>query len=272
MGNLEHYLNDLLGRGRSSFSKDEALRVLDYSPKAFTDAATRLIRKRKLAIPWRGFYLILRPEDNVMGVPDPASWIDPLMKYLGYDYRISLLKAAAIYGSSHQANMSFQVIVPKQLRDFEIGRHRIQFVYQVSDVFESTNSSDFLESLKSEYGFSKMASPELVLLDCVRYCHKIGGINALSQIVYDLGKNADPKKLARVARSFENSSIRRLGYLLDRFDFRRQASAIEPFARQAKSIKPLVLSVKPFGSKLTYETEISKKWMLLVNEDVEIDL
>ncbi len=50
------------------------------------------------------------------GAPDPARWIDPLMKYLGTDYRISLVRAAAMHGSSHQAAMVFQVGVPQQFR------------------------------------------------------------------------------------------------------------------------------------------------------------
>ncbi len=53
------------------------------------------------------------------------------MKYLKMDYRISLLRAAAFHGATHQAAMVFQVIVPKQMRDFEIGRHRLEFIYQV---------------------------------------------------------------------------------------------------------------------------------------------
>jgi len=66
---------------------------------------------------------------------DPARWIDPLMKYQGLDYRVSLLRAAAFHGSSHQAAMIFQVIAPKQLRDIEIGRHRLQFLYQAPRAF-----------------------------------------------------------------------------------------------------------------------------------------
>ena len=52
------------------------------------------------------------------------------MKHLGVDYRVSQLRAAAFHGASHQAAMVFQVIVPKQIQDIEIGRHRVQFVYQ----------------------------------------------------------------------------------------------------------------------------------------------
>ncbi|MDR1727022.1 MAG: hypothetical protein LBT74_03695 [Acidobacteriota bacterium] len=41
--------------------------------------------------------LILRPEDWRTGAPDPATWIDMLMRHLGVDYRISLLRAAASF-------------------------------------------------------------------------------------------------------------------------------------------------------------------------------
>lgn len=46
------------------------------------------------------------------------------MRYLKLDYRVSLLRAAAYHGASHQAAMVFQVIVPKQLRGFDIGRQK----------------------------------------------------------------------------------------------------------------------------------------------------
>lgn len=128
MASLEHYLVNQLARGRSHFSREEGLGALGLQREAFIAAATRLIKKRRLASPRRGFYLILRPEDQVAGVPDPVRWIDPLLNYLGVDYRISLLRAAAFHGSSHQAAMVFQAIVPKQLRAFEIGRHRLQFI------------------------------------------------------------------------------------------------------------------------------------------------
>ena len=98
MASLDQYLNERLARGRSYFSKEEALKALDLNPAAFTAAITRLIKKRRLANPRHGFYLILRPEDWAAGAPDPVRWIDPLMKYQGMDYRISLLRAAAFHG------------------------------------------------------------------------------------------------------------------------------------------------------------------------------
>lgn len=271
MGMLDRYLDELLSRGRACFSREEARAALGLSSAAFTAAARRLVGKRRLASPRRGFYLILRPEDRVAGAPDPVRWIDPLMNYLGLDYRISLLRAAAFHGASHQAAMVFQVIVPRQLRNIEIGRHRLQFVYQAPAAFAKTNVPDWLSQMKSAAGFARAAGVELTLLDCARYFHRAAGIDGVAQIARDIGARADPRKLAKAAGAYENSAVRRLGYLLEHAGHARQAQALEPYARQAKSMKPLDPSSKPLTESLAGQYEKDAKWMLEINEPVEID-
>lgn len=268
---LEQYLDEQLSRGRAWFSREEGLRALGSSPQAFMAAAGRLARKQKLASPRQGFFLILRPEDRVAGAPDPVRWIDPLMRYLGIDYRISLLRAAAFHGSSHQAAMVFQVIAPRQLRDFDIGRHRLQFVYQAPAAFAEVNRPDWLGQLKSEAGFAKVAGVELTLLDAARYLYKAAGINGVAQIVKDLGARADPRKLAKAAAHYENASVRRLGYLLEHAGHVRQADALEAFAKQAKSMKPLDPSAKPLLPEFAAQHEKDSRWKLVINEAVEVD-
>lgn len=271
MASLDHYIDELRSRGRAWFSREEALEALGLSSAAFIGAARRLAKRQRLASPRRGFYLILRPEDRVSGAPDPARWIDPLMKYLNLDYRISLLRAAAFHGASHQAAMVFQVVIPKQLRAFDIGRHRLQFIYQAPKAFTRTNVPEWLSQMKSEAGFAQVAGVELTLLDCARYFHKATGINGVAQIAKDIGAKADSRKLAKAAMSYENSAVRRLGYLMDRAGHARQAKALEPFARKAKSMKPLDPSVKPLTESLAEVHEKDTKWMLVINEPVEID-
>lgn len=271
MAFLDHYIDELLSRGRSYFSREEALDAVGLTAQAFIAAASRLTRKQRLASPRRGFYLILRPEDRVAGAPEPVRWIAPLMNYLELDYRISLLRAAAFHGASHQAAMVFQVIVPKQLRGFDIGRHRLRFIYQAPVSFNKTNLPDLLAQMKSEAGFAKVAGVELTLLDCIRYFHKAAGINGVAQIVKDIGAKADPHKLVKAAMAYENTAVRRLGYLLDRAGHTRQAKLLEPLAKKAKSMKPLDPSVKPLTESLAELHEKDTKWMLVINEPVEID-
>src|SRR5882757_3914041 len=211
MASLDQFLDEQLARGRSYFSREEGLRAVGLSAGAFASAATRLVKKRRLANPRHGFFLILRPEDRIAGAPDPARWIDPLMKYQGLDYRVSLLRAAAFHGSSHQAAMIFQVIAPKQLRDIEIGRHRLQFLYQAPRAFSRINLPIRLDQMKSDEGFAKVARVELTLLDCARYFHEAGGISGVAQIIKDIGGNAKARALAEAAQDYENATVRRLG-------------------------------------------------------------
>ncbi len=116
-----------------------------------------------------------------------------------------------------------------------------------------------------------MAGVELTLLDCARYFHKAGGINAVAQVAKDIGGKADPAKLVKVAAAYENSSVRRLGFLLEHSGHERQARALEPFVAKAKTTTPLNPAIKPLVASLAQDAEKSSRWKLLINEPVEID-
>lgn len=269
---LDGYLDERLGQGRAYVTKAEAMKALGLSANAFAASAARMLRRNRLAGLKQGFYLILRPEDRSAGGPDPARWIDPLMQHLGVDYRVSLLRAAAFHGASHQAAQVFQVIVPKQLRAIAVDRQRIQFMYQAPHAFAAVNQAPWLGQLKTDAGFAKVAGIELVLLDAVRYFHQAAGLNGAAQIVHDLGARADPRKLARAAAVYENSTARRLGYLLEHFGHARQAASLRPLARKAKSLKPLDPSVRLVAS-LARSAKVSEAptWKLSLNVPLEID-
>jgi len=272
MSSIQEFVDSQLVRGRGFFTKPAALADLGLSPEALKSAIVRLSRKGNLVSPRRGFYLILRPEDRAIGAPDPARWIDPLMKFLEVDYRISLLRAAAFHGSAHQAAMVFQVIAPRQQPDIEIGRQRIEFLFQSPEAFSKANRPEWLAQLKTDAGFAKIAGVELTLLDICRYFHRAGGINGAAQAVHDLGKKADARILAKAASVYENSAVRRLGYLLERFGHSRQAKALRPLAEKAKSFKALDPSVKPIVPELAATEERNADWKLIINVPVEIDL
>lgn len=271
MSSVQDFVDSLLVRGRAYFTKPAVLAEVSLSPEALKSAIARLSRKGGLVSPRRGFYLILRPEDRALGAPDPARWIDPLMKFLEVDYRISLLRAAAFHGAAHQAAMVFQVVAPRQLPDIEIGRQRIEFLFQSPGAFAEANRSEWLAQLKTDAGFAKVAGVELTLLDICRYFHQAGGINGVAQVVHDLGKKADARTLAKVASAYENSAVRRLGFLLQRFGHSRQANALRPFAEKAKSFKALDPSVKPIVPELAEVEERNAVWKLIINMPVEID-
>jgi predicted transcriptional regulator of viral defense system len=271
VGPLQQFIDERLIQGRATFSREEADSALGLKKETLTAALVRLVNRERLASPRKGFFLILRPEDRSTGAPDPAQWIDPLMHSLSLDYRVSLLRAAAFHGSSHQAAMVFQVIVPRQLRDIELGRHRIAFIYQAPASFAQVNVPEALDKIKTSAGYARVAGVELTLLDCARYFHKAGGINGVAQVVKDIGGKADPRKLAALAVAYESSCVRRLGYLLERAGHARQARRLEPFALKAKTTVPLNPSVTEVSRVLSTLAEKDRRWKVLVNQRLEVD-
>ncbi|MFN7814607.1 MAG: type IV toxin-antitoxin system AbiEi family antitoxin [Planctomycetia bacterium] len=271
MHRLEDFIDRQLAHGRGFFPKPAAVAELRQSPAAVQFAIARLVKKGRLVAPRRGFYLILRPEERGLGAPDPARWIDPLMSHLGLGYRISLLRAAAFHGAAHQAAMVFQVITPRQLPPITIGRQRVEFLYQAPKAFAALNRPEWLNRLKTDAGFATVAGVELTLLDICRYFHRAGGINGAAQAVHDLGGKTRSKTLVAAAPAYDNTAVRRLGYLLERFGYTRQARALRPIATKAKCFVPLDPSTKPLTRTLAPREERSLTWRLLVNIDVEID-
>lgn len=270
MGSFQHFMDSQLEKGRSTFIHEQALRELKVTPQAFQAALSRMRNKGRVVSPKRGFSLILRPEDRVQA-PEPARWIDPLMRHLGLDYRISLWRAAAFHGSSHQAAMVFQVVTTRQLSNIRVGRQQVEFLYQSSPNFQAVNRTEWLEQLKTDSGYAKVAGVELTLLDAVRYFHRSGGIQTVAQFISDLGRKADPRILASAANHYENSVGRRLGYLLERFGHSRQALALQKFAKKAKSFKDMDPAAKPLHESLRESQVRCSKWKLVINTELEVD-
>lgn len=270
MAALDAFVDERLAAGRGWFSRDEAV-ASGIALSALSPALTRAVAKGKLANPRHGFYLIVRPEHRAAGAADPAEWIDPLMKHQGLGYRVSLLRAAAHHGSSHQAAMIFQVVAPRQLRDVMLGAHRLQFIYQEPHAFAACNETALVEAIKTPAGFAVVAGIELTLLDCVRYMHRAGGLSSVAQIAKDLGARADPRKLARAAAHYEGSAVRRLGYLLEQADHTKQARALHLYADSARHFAPLDPSVKLIVAALADVPERDSSWKLLLNEVIEVD-
>ena len=270
MRNLHAFIDARLAGGRGWFSREDAAEA-GLAPAALAAALTRAVAKKKLVNPRHGFYLILRPEQRSAGAADPAEWIDPLMKHQGLGYRVSLLRAAAHHGSSHQAAMIFQVVAPRQLRDLTLGAHRLQFIYQEPEAFAACNEAALVDAIKTPAGFAVVAGVELTLLDCVRYMHRAGGLGSVAQIAKDLGGLADARRLARAAAHYEGAAVRRLGYLLEQAGHTKQAKALRVYAEAARHFAPLDPSVKPIVAALAEVPERDSTWKLLINEVVEVD-
>ena len=96
------YVEGLLARGRHTFTGEEAQAALGSSGVAAYHSPRRLRKNGWLAMPRRGFYLIVDPGYRELGALPPAAWIDDLMRFHGAPYYVGLLTAASLHGAGHQ--------------------------------------------------------------------------------------------------------------------------------------------------------------------------
>lgn len=113
---------------------------------------------------------------------------------------------------------------------------------------------------------------ELTLADCLRYVRQLGGIDHAAQILKDLASQARPDRLSDLAPWLENTTIRRLGYLLEALGFSQLAEVLLPFATASRNWIPLSSQeLEPLWAETTPAIPRDTTWKLLVNHTLELD-
>jgi predicted transcriptional regulator of viral defense system len=266
---LSSYTSGLLSKGRSVFSAAEAQKEIGVGQGAFLDAAERLQRRGQLISPRRGFYVVVAPQHLAMGAPPPEWYINDLMRHEARPYYVGLLSAAAIYGASHQAAMEFQVMSDKRLPEIKAGRSRIAFYYR-KDVGAVSAG---IEDRKTPTGFMKISSPELTVLDLVRYPQAGAGLDNIATVLTELAERLRPDKLAALSSAFEKAVVQRLGHLLVRLGHANAAAAMFA-ALSARGALPWV----ELDPKQASDPDLSpppserdERWRVIVRRPPEID-
>jgi predicted transcriptional regulator of viral defense system len=220
-------------------------------------------------MPRRGFYVIVPPQYLALGAPPPSLFIDQLMRHEGRPYYVGVLKAAELYGASHQAVMQYQVITDKRLPKIRVGRSVIVFYYR-KDMDEI---SDGLAEYKTETGFIKVSSLELTMLDLLRYPHAAAGLDNIATVLSDLGPDCDADKLAVQSIAFERTVTQRLGYLLDWLGFFEKTRALQKMLRKRRplpwtELEPRRKRHQPIKRE---PIERDERWHVIVNRLPEVD-
>ncbi|MBF0562425.1 MAG: hypothetical protein HQL37_10480 [Alphaproteobacteria bacterium] len=204
------YVTGLLASGTLVFMRDDAQAALGIGQGAFLDAAEKLQKRSQLFSPRRGFYVAVPPQYLNWGSPPPAWFVDDLMRYERTPYYVALLKAAELHGAAHQAVMEFQVVATKQIPVIQAGRSRITFTFRK----DLAPVAAGIDELKTDTGRMKVSSPELTILDLLRYPQAGGGMDTIATVLEELGPKADAEKLSALCPAFERSVVQRAGYLL----------------------------------------------------------
>lgn len=260
---LTEFIDDLHAKGRYTFLRHEAFEALHISNNALKLALNRQVKKKRIAKPVNGFYVIV-PLEYLSSEAPPASWfIDDLMKFLEQPYYVALLSAAALHGAAHQQPQEFQVITNKPLRPILCGRNRIRFVTKQNMEKSST------DLIKTPTGYIKVSTLETTAFDLIRYTEVAGHLNNIATVLSELSEKIHSDRLVKVVNdeNIEAAYLQRVGFLLDITGSENKTKLLHQRLNKFSSVR-----ISPLSTINPYEaSQKNEKWRLYINEDIEAD-
>lgn len=254
------FIVDLAASGRFHFTLDEAVAAVGASLVAVRGALLRLQQKGEVALPHRGFYVVVPPEFRRLGCLPPEQFIPQLMSHLGEPYYVALLSAAELHGAAHQRPQAFQVMLKANRRPIECGAVRVQFVAR-KDAEKTT-----VVEKNTPRGPLRVATPEATALELVGYADQCGGLDNVAAVLGELIEAIDAEKLVTAARSSPIVWAQRLGYLLDLTEHAALAEVLLPLVKERAHSARLARSTPGKGALR------SQRWKLAANVTVEGEL
>ncbi len=258
---LARFTEDLQGRGRYTFTKQEAIAALHISDNAFHKAAHRLIREKRLMRVVNEFYAAIPAEYRPDGSIPATHYIDALMKFRQQPYYVGVLSAAALHGAAHQAPQELQVITSAPMPIIRAGRTRIRFLTK-------RNLADTqVVQMKTPAGYISVSTPEATAFDLLRYPRAAAGLNNIATVLTELSEVIDSKKLTKIAENTEPSYVQRLGFLMDQVGAEKLTRSLTGcLEKQRWDYVPL----RPGWKGESPQRD--SKWRVIVNENVEADI
>lgn len=262
------YLDNIRSLGRQSFTFVELINELKISINSAKSALYRMKKEHRLISPSKGFYVIVPPEHRIQG-SIPAEELTPiLMKQLKLDYYVSLLSGAVFYGVAHQKSLNFQIVTNKRINNkLEFGKIKLELVYKKK--LESLPIQNFIVNT----GYLKVASPELLIFDLLKYQNRAGGLNNIATVLFELIDLVKLKNLLKLAEHVkEKAWLQRLGYILEQIKPKNEKKVFkftEKLSQYINKKEAVFISLAPELSKKGYPR--IKKWKIIANTNIESD-
>jgi predicted transcriptional regulator of viral defense system len=249
-----------------AFSLQQLIRDFpERSDNALKQALKKLSAKGSVVSVFKGYYIIIPPQYSARGMVPPSLFIDGLMKYLERPYYVGLLNAASFHGAAHQQPQEYYVFT-----DFPVMRPTKKKNIRINYISKKEISVALLDKRKTETGSLVISSPELTAADLVQFDKRIGGLSRAATVLHELIEAISPKKFnTAFFKAIQDTTIQRLGYLLDRVlqkhDFaerlykQSQKTGVNFYRIPLKTSAPM----KGFPA--------DEKWKVIVNTEIDID-
>ncbi len=255
------YIRSLLQRGRYTFTIAEAEQLLGGRRKAL-DVLLRQQKQGWLFMPTRGFYVIIDPQHQALGVLPLEWYIDDWATALPCQYYIGGLSAALLHGASHQKPQQGQVMVDRQLPPIVHNGHCVVLFYKKAIL------PDAWEQRKSPAGYYHLSTPAMTAYDLLRYPKACPSLDLAATVLTELGEAITADGLGQLLDlGGELAILQRLGWLLDHLGWEEKTRQLAARLQQQR------VAWRPLRTDLPAEHSArDKKWHILVNAEIETDL
>jgi hypothetical protein len=264
---IKDWIEDQEKRGKTTFSRREIVSCFStLSEQTVKNNLNLLIGKNEIIPVFKGFYSVIPVRYALSGIIPPDFYIDDLMKYLGRQYYVGLLNAAAFYGAAHQKPQQFSVItVLPSIRNTTKKNTRIRFISTRKEIPQS-----WLRPFRGENGDIQVSTSELTAADLITFQKEIGGLNRVCTVLCELIEAMKFNKLDKVFFNYVPvSTVQRLGYLLE--NPLNQPKLAETLYVKAQKSGCIFQTIPLKYNKSVENCVTDKKWGIVVNEQIEID-
>lgn len=257
------FIRTVRSNGRYDFTIDELINTLPKSSRNIRKDLDRLKEKGEIVNIRRGFYTILPPEYQNMGVIPVDFYIHGLMQYFSKNYYVGLLSAAMFHGAAHQQPQDFYVITKKP-RPRNIVNQNFKINFSEKSGFPEWG----IESKKTETGYFNISGPELTMLDLIYFEQNVGGFNRVITILNELNESVTISRMKEAVKNdFPASTFQRAGYMAENLLNNAKIAGIFENILAKKQLKTVLLksSGKLSGTR-------DEKWKVIVNTEIEADI
>ena len=260
------WIDERLAKGAYSFTLENLIAEQPNKTEiSITRSLSRLVKKEKIISIYKGFYIIIPPSYQNMGLLPPIMFIDDLMNFLERPYYISLLSAAAIFGAAHQQPQSHYVTTT-----LPAIRSTSKKGIQIRYISKRNFNNKYIVQKKTETGFVNVSNPLLTCIDLIKYHKTIGGLNRAVTIINELSEEIREKDIDDgIFNVATNADLQRLGYIWEHeVNQKNLADNLYGFF-DTQGVKKK--SYKLINSKLKNLAGVKNCWKINVNALIEID-
>lgn len=263
---VSKYLDELARKGQFCFTLKSVATALSYKEASVSVSLTRLSKQGKIKMIRKGFGIITSHSNGVL---HPSYFVDEMMSFLDSKYYVGLLTAASYWGASHQSPMVYYIVAEKVIKPIDLGKLKIEFI--------TKNNLDKITEVKKVSGvggYFLVSTPELTVIDLIRFPKKSGHLNNIATILEDIVEKIDIEKLVLLCRkeSVPTATIQRLGFILDKvLGYEKESLSLKNALSKRKVVR-IVLSVSKnkAGSKFS-DYPFDERWGIYENTTVEPD-